>query len=130
MTASLLAVARVHNFLRHQRSVLAVTPASSPKAICEAWCTEKFIRTARRTVRRGPIYIWAIGRMEAVEQHRVFKPSGSEIDVGYRGGHVDATDEVARPLSDIEALPACLSCVCFQLAAAGLEMAEKASEPF
>ena len=47
-------VARVHNFLRHQRSVLAVTPASSPKAICEAWCTEKFIRTARRTVRRGP----------------------------------------------------------------------------
>ena len=47
-------VARVHNFLRHQRSVLAITPASSPKAICEAWCTEKFIRTARRTVRRGP----------------------------------------------------------------------------
>ena len=47
-------VARVHNFLRHQRSVLAVAPASSPKAICEAWCTEKFIRTARRTVRRGP----------------------------------------------------------------------------
>ena len=55
-------VARVHNFLRHQRSVLAITPASSPKAICEAWCTEKFIRTARRTVRRrprsGPSGVW------------------------------------------------------------------------
>ena len=68
--------------------------------------------------------------MEAVDQHRVFKPSGSEIDDGYQDGHADATDEVARPLPDIEALPAAVPLLCLELAAAGLKMAEKASEPF
>ena len=68
--------------------------------------------------------------MEAVEQHRVFKSSGSGIDVGYRYGHADATDEVARPLSDIEALPTCKMLVCLELVAAGPKMAGKASEPF
>ena len=68
--------------------------------------------------------------MVAVDQHRVFKPSGSEIDDGYRNGHADTTDEVARPLPDIEALPAAVPLLCLELAAAGLKMAEKASEPF
>ena len=68
--------------------------------------------------------------MEAVDHHRVFKPSGSEIDDGYQDGHADTTDEVARPLPDIEALPAAVPQVCLELAAAGLKMAEKASEPF
>ena len=53
--------------------------------------------------------IWAVHRMEAVDHHRVFKPSGSEIDDGYRNGHADATDEVARPLPDIEALTAAVA---------------------
>lgn len=74
--------------------------------------------------------IWAVRRMEAVDQHRVFKPSGSEIDDGYQDGHADATDEVARPLPDIEALPAAVPLLCLELAAAGLKMAKKASEPF
>ena len=73
--------------------------------------------------------IWAVRRMEAVDQHRVFKPSGSEIDDGYQDGHADATDEVARPLPDIEALPAAVPLLCLELAAAGLKMAKKASEP-
>ena len=68
--------------------------------------------------------------MEAVKQHRVFKPSGSEVYVGNRDSHADATDEVARPLPDIEALPAAVPLLCLELAAAGLKMAEKASEPF
>ena len=68
--------------------------------------------------------------MEAVDHHRVCKPSGSEIDDGYQDGHADATDEVARPLPDIEALPAAVPLLCLELAAAGLKMAEKASEPF
>ena len=85
--------------------------------------------------------------MEAVDHHRVFKPSGSEIDDGYRNGHADTTDEVARPLPDIEALTAAVekrrkgekekrpkgekvARPCLELAAAGLKMAEKASEPF
>ena len=68
--------------------------------------------------------------MEAVDQHRVFKPSGSGIDDGYRNGHADATDEVARPLPDIEALTAAVAQACLELAAAGLKMAKKASEPF
>ena len=68
--------------------------------------------------------------MVAVDQHRVFKPSGSGIDVGYQDGHADATDEVARPLSDIEALPACKLQLCLELVAAGPKMAGKASEPF
>ena len=68
--------------------------------------------------------------MEAVDQHRLSKPSGSEIDDGTRGGHADTTDEVARPLPDIEALPAAVPQLCLELAAAGLKMAEKASEPF
>ena len=68
--------------------------------------------------------------MEAVDHHRVFKPSGSEIDDGYQNGHADATDEVARPLPDIEALTAAVSLLCLELAAAGLKMAKKASEPF
>ena len=68
--------------------------------------------------------------MEAVDHHRVFKPSGSEIDVGYQDGHADTTDEVARPLPDIEALPAAVPLLCLELAAAGLKMAKKASEPF
>ena len=68
--------------------------------------------------------------MEAVDHHRVFKPSGSEIDDGYQDGHADTTDEVARPLPDIEALPAAVPQACLELAAAGLKMAKKASEPF
>ena len=68
--------------------------------------------------------------MEAVDHHRVFKPSGSEIDDGYQDGHADTTDEVARPLPDIEALPAAVAQPCLELAAAGLKMAKKASEPF
>ena len=68
--------------------------------------------------------------MEAVDQHRLSKPSGSEIDDGTRGGHTNTTDEVARPLPDIEALPAAVALLCLELAAAGLKMAEKASEPF
>ena len=68
--------------------------------------------------------------MEAVDHHRVFKPSGSEIDVGYRGGHADTTDEDARPLPDIEALTVAVAQPCLELAAAGLKMAKKASEPF
>ena len=74
--------------------------------------------------------IWSVQRMEAVDHHRVFKPSGSEIDDGYRNGHADTTDEVARPLPDIEALPAAVPRPCLELAAAGLKMAKKASEPF
>ena len=74
--------------------------------------------------------IWAVQRMEAVDHHRVFKPSGSEIDDGYRNGHADTTDEVARPLPDIEALTAAVAQACLELAAAGLKMAKKASEPF
>ena len=69
--------------------------------------------------------------MEAVDQHRLSKPSGSEIDYGYRNGHADATDEVARPLPDaIAALTAAVPQLCLELAAAGLKMAKKASEPF
>ena len=68
--------------------------------------------------------------MEAVDQHRVCKPSGLEIDDGYQDGHADTTDEVARPLPDIEALPAAVAQPCLELAAAGLKMAKKASEPF
>ena len=70
--------------------------------------------------------IWAVRRMEAVDQHRVFKPSGSEIDDGYQDGHADAIDEVARPMQDIEALPAAVPLLCLELAAAGLKMAKKA----
>ena len=68
--------------------------------------------------------------MEAVDQHRLSKPSGSEIDDGYRNSHADTTDEVARPLPDIEALTAAVALLCLELAAAGLKMAKKASEPF
>ena len=74
--------------------------------------------------------IWAVQRMEAVDHHRVFKPSGSGIDDGTRGGHANTTDEVARPLPDIEALTAAVAQGCLELAAAGLKMAKKASEPF
>ena len=50
--------------------------------------------------------------------------------MGIKDGHADATDEVARPLPDIEALPAAVPLLCLELAAAGLKMAKKASEPF
>ena len=71
-----------------------------------------------------------LGGDGSLDQRRVCKPSGSEIDDGYRNGHADTTDEVARPLPDIEALPAAVPQVCLELAAAGLKMAEKASKPF
>ena len=74
--------------------------------------------------------IWAVQRMVAVDQHRVSMPSGSEIDEGYREGHAGTTDEVARPQSDIAALPACLLSLGLELVAAGPKMAGKASEPF
>ena len=45
-------------------------------------------------------------------------------------GHADATGEVARSLSDIEALIACEVSLRHEVAAAGPEMAGKASEPF
>ena len=41
----------------------------------------------------------------SLDQRRVYKPSGSGIDGGYRVGHADATGEVARSLSDIARLP-------------------------
>ena len=50
-------------------------------------------------------------------------PSGSEIDVRYQDGHAGTTDEVARPLSDIAALPACKLLLCLELVAAGPKMA-------
>ena len=71
--------------------------------------------------------------MVAVDQHRVSMPSGSEIDERYREGHAGTTDEVARPQSDIAALPACKLLLCLELVAAGPKMAGnagKASEPF
>ena len=83
--------------------------------------------------------------MVAVDQHRVSMPSVWEIDVRYHDGHAGTTDEVARPQSDIAALPACklllclelvaalLACrmlLCLELVAAGPKMAGKASEPF
>ena len=66
----------------------------------------------------------------SLDQRRVYKPSGSGIDGGYRVGHADATGEVARSLSDIEALIACEVSLRHEVAAAGPEMAGKASEPF
>ena len=74
--------------------------------------------------------IWAVQRMVAVDQHRVSMPSGSEIDERHREGHAGTTDEVARPQSDIAALPACKLLLCLELVAAGPKMAGKASEPF
>ena len=74
--------------------------------------------------------IWAVQRMVAVDQHRVSMPSGSEIDERYREGHAGTTDEVARPQSDIAALPASKLLLCLELVAAGPKMAGKASEPF
>ena len=55
---------------------------------------------------------------------------GSEIDGGYQEGHTDATGEVARSLSDIARLSRCLVGERLKVAAAGPEMAGKASEPF
>ena len=66
----------------------------------------------------------------SLDQRRVYKPNGSGIDGGYRVGHADATGEVARSLSDIEALIACEVSHRNEVAAAGPEMAGKASEPF
>ena len=66
----------------------------------------------------------------SLDQRRVYKPSGSGIDGGYRVGHADATGEVARSLSDIKALIACEVSLRHEVAAAGPEMAGKASEPF
>ena len=68
--------------------------------------------------------------MVAVDQHRVSMPSGSEIDERHQEGHAGTTDEVARPLSDIAALPASKLQLCLELVAAGPKMAGKASEPF
>ena len=48
----------------------------------------------------------------------------------YHDGHAGTTDEVARPLSDIAALPASRMQLCLELVAAGPKMAGKASEPF
>ena len=45
-------------------------------------------------------------------------------------GHADATGEVARSLSDIGALTALVVSLRHEVAAAGPEMAGKASEPF
>ena len=66
----------------------------------------------------------------SLDQRRVYKPSGSGIDGGYRVGHADATGEVARSLSDIARLPTHLLGERLEVAAAGPEMAGKASEPF
>ena len=57
-------------------------------------------------------------------------PSGSEIDVRYQDGHAGTTDEVARPQSDIAALPASKLLLGLELVAAGPKMAGKTSEPF
>ena len=66
----------------------------------------------------------------SLDQRRVYKPNGSGIDGGYRVDHADATGEVARSLSDIEALTASVVSLRHEVAAAGPEMAGKASEPF
>ena len=65
-----------------------------------------------------------------LDQRRVCKPIGSEIDGGYQVDHMDATGEVARSLSDIARLPTHLLGERLEVAAAGPEMAGKASEPF
>ena len=66
----------------------------------------------------------------SLDQRRVYKPIGSEIDGGCQVGHADTTGEVARSLSDIARLPSCLVGERLEVAAAGPEMAGKASEPF
>ncbi len=65
-----------------------------------------------------------------LDQRRVCKPSGSGIDGGYHEGHADVMGEVARSLSDIARLSRCLLSERLEVAAAGPEMAGKASEPF
>ena len=71
-----------------------------------------------------------LGGDGSLDQRRVCKPSGSEIDGGYQEGHADATGEVARSLSDIARLSRNVLGHRSEVAAAGPEMAGKASEPF
>ena len=66
----------------------------------------------------------------SLDQRRVCKPIGSEIDGGYQVGHTDTTGEVARSPSDTARLPTPLLGERLEVAAAGPEMAGKASEPF
>ena len=73
---------------------------------------------------------WPLRGDGSLDQRRVCKPSGSEIDGGYQEGHADATGEVARSLSDIARLLTSVLGEQLEVAAAGPEMAGKASEPF
>ena len=96
------------------------------------WCTTLYRLSAgatRPTVRQAAGFM-PLGGDRSPNQRQVCKPSDSEIDGGHRMGHADAMDKVARSLPDIARLSRCLLGERLQVAAAGPEMAGKASEPF